>query len=162
MVIRIDGDKLFSCAIQNTKRRRVPLFELSHEHTPTNVSIGVRWKTCIEVLHKEGRYGSASEIMREGLRQPDSNAHLPGRVIPAPQFTPAPDRRPSQALERSADCLNRLCERSAAIQWHQGWIASLRSQRREEPHNRHHALVQRCRGTAALKSSVRGFRPGVF
>ena len=120
MVIRIDGDKLFSCAIQNTKRRRVQLFELSHEHTPTNVSIGVRWKTCIEVLHKEGRYGSASEIIREGLRQPDSNALWPQGLIPEPQFIPAPDRRLSQAL------------------------------------------VQRYQRTAALKSSVRGFRPGVF
>ena len=33
-----------------------------------NVSIGDRWETYIEALLKEGRYGSASEIVREGLR----------------------------------------------------------------------------------------------
>ena len=44
-------------------------------------------------------------------------------------------------LAQSADRLNRLCERSAAIQQHRGWIASLRSQRRSEPHNPHSAHV---------------------
>lgn len=33
-----------------------------------NVSIGERWEQYIEQLLKEGRYGSASEIVREGLR----------------------------------------------------------------------------------------------
>ncbi len=33
-----------------------------------NVSIGERWETYIEALLKTGRYGSASEIVREGLR----------------------------------------------------------------------------------------------
>ena len=33
-----------------------------------NVSIGDRWETYIESLLKDGRYGSASEIVREGLR----------------------------------------------------------------------------------------------
>ena len=33
-----------------------------------NVSIGDRWESYIEALLKEGRYGSASEIVREGLR----------------------------------------------------------------------------------------------
>ena len=32
-----------------------------------NVSIGERWESYIEALLKEGRYGSASEIVREGL-----------------------------------------------------------------------------------------------
>jgi len=33
-----------------------------------NVSIGTRWDAYIEELLKTGRYGSASEIVREGLR----------------------------------------------------------------------------------------------
>lgn len=33
-----------------------------------NVSIGERWETYVEALLKTGRYGSASEIVREGLR----------------------------------------------------------------------------------------------
>lgn len=33
-----------------------------------NVSIGARWDAYIEDLLKTGRYGSASEIVREGLR----------------------------------------------------------------------------------------------
>ena len=33
-----------------------------------NVSIGDRWETYIEALLKDGRYASASEIVREGLR----------------------------------------------------------------------------------------------
>lgn len=33
-----------------------------------NVSIGKRWENFIEDAVKEGRYGSASEVVREGLR----------------------------------------------------------------------------------------------
>jgi antitoxin ParD1/3/4 len=33
-----------------------------------NVSIGERWETFVENIVKEGRYGSASEVVREGLR----------------------------------------------------------------------------------------------
>ena len=33
-----------------------------------NVSIGDRWESYIEALLKDGRYASASEIVREGLR----------------------------------------------------------------------------------------------
>ncbi len=33
-----------------------------------NVSVGARWDAFIEALLKTGRYGSASEIVREGLR----------------------------------------------------------------------------------------------
>jgi antitoxin ParD1/3/4 len=33
-----------------------------------NISIGKRWEAYIEELLAEGRYASASEIMREGLR----------------------------------------------------------------------------------------------
>lgn len=33
-----------------------------------NVSIGERWETFVESALKTGRYGSASEIVREGLR----------------------------------------------------------------------------------------------
>ncbi|MGQ2943888.1 MAG: type II toxin-antitoxin system ParD family antitoxin [Blastomonas fulva] len=33
-----------------------------------NVSIGERWEAYVEALLKTGRYGSASEIVREGLR----------------------------------------------------------------------------------------------
>lgn len=33
-----------------------------------NVSIGERWETFVEGALKAGRYGSASEIVREGLR----------------------------------------------------------------------------------------------
>jgi len=33
-----------------------------------NVSIGTRWETFVENTVKTGRYGSASEVVREGLR----------------------------------------------------------------------------------------------
>ena len=33
-----------------------------------NVSVGSRWEEFIEAVVKEGRYGSASEVVREGLR----------------------------------------------------------------------------------------------
>lgn len=33
-----------------------------------NVSIGKRWENFVETIVKEGRYGSASEVVREGLR----------------------------------------------------------------------------------------------
>jgi antitoxin ParD1/3/4 len=33
-----------------------------------NVSIGKRWENFVNDLVKEGRYGSQSEIVREGLR----------------------------------------------------------------------------------------------
>ena len=33
-----------------------------------NVSVGNRWEEFIEAVVKEGRYGSASEVVREGLR----------------------------------------------------------------------------------------------
>ncbi len=33
-----------------------------------NVSVGPRWEEFVEAVVKEGRYGSASEVVREGLR----------------------------------------------------------------------------------------------
>lgn len=33
-----------------------------------NVSIGERWESFVESIVKAGRYGSASEVVREGLR----------------------------------------------------------------------------------------------
>ena len=33
-----------------------------------NVSIGERWKAFVDNVVKSGRYGSASEVVREGLR----------------------------------------------------------------------------------------------
>ena len=33
-----------------------------------NVSIGERWESFVERAVKDGRYGSASEVVREGLR----------------------------------------------------------------------------------------------
>jgi len=33
-----------------------------------NVSVGDRWESFIEAIVKDGRYGSASEVVREGLR----------------------------------------------------------------------------------------------
>jgi antitoxin ParD1/3/4 len=33
-----------------------------------NVSVGERWENFIETVVREGRYGSASEVVREGLR----------------------------------------------------------------------------------------------
>lgn len=33
-----------------------------------NVSVGSRWEQFVETVVKEGRYGSASEVVREGLR----------------------------------------------------------------------------------------------
>jgi antitoxin ParD1/3/4 len=33
-----------------------------------NVSVGQRWEAFIEGVVQEGRYGSASEVVREGLR----------------------------------------------------------------------------------------------
>jgi antitoxin ParD1/3/4 len=33
-----------------------------------NVSIGDRWQGFVDLIVKQGRYGSASEVVREGLR----------------------------------------------------------------------------------------------
>jgi antitoxin ParD1/3/4 len=33
-----------------------------------NVSVGARWEEFVEAIVKEGRYGSVSEVVREGLR----------------------------------------------------------------------------------------------
>jgi antitoxin ParD1/3/4 len=33
-----------------------------------NVSVGQRWESFVEHVVKSGRYGSASEVVREGLR----------------------------------------------------------------------------------------------
>ena len=33
-----------------------------------NVSIGERWESFVDTVLKSGRYGSASEVVREGLR----------------------------------------------------------------------------------------------
>jgi antitoxin ParD1/3/4 len=33
-----------------------------------NVSIGERWQAFVDRVVKDGRYGSASEVVREGLR----------------------------------------------------------------------------------------------
>ena len=33
-----------------------------------NVSIGERWETFVDTTLREGRYASASEVVREGLR----------------------------------------------------------------------------------------------
>jgi antitoxin ParD1/3/4 len=33
-----------------------------------NVSVGQRWEGFVEAAVKSGRYGSASEVVREGLR----------------------------------------------------------------------------------------------
>lgn len=33
-----------------------------------NVSIGQRWEDFVEGVVRDGRYGSASEVVREGLR----------------------------------------------------------------------------------------------
>ncbi len=33
-----------------------------------NVSLGPRWETFVDNTVKSGRYGSASEVVREGLR----------------------------------------------------------------------------------------------
>lgn len=33
-----------------------------------NVSVGVRWEQFVDKVVGEGRYGSASEVVREGLR----------------------------------------------------------------------------------------------
>jgi antitoxin ParD1/3/4 len=33
-----------------------------------NVSIGQRWEAFVDQVVKKGRYGSASEVVREGLR----------------------------------------------------------------------------------------------
>jgi antitoxin ParD1/3/4 len=33
-----------------------------------NVSVGERWEGYVESIVKAGRYGSASEVVREGLR----------------------------------------------------------------------------------------------
>lgn len=33
-----------------------------------NVSLGPRWEEFVNTIVREGRYGSASEVVREGLR----------------------------------------------------------------------------------------------
>jgi antitoxin ParD1/3/4 len=40
-----------------------------------NVSVGDRWENYIDILLKDGRYGSASEIVREGLRLVEEREH---------------------------------------------------------------------------------------
>lgn len=40
-----------------------------------NVSIGNRWESWIEAMLADGRYGSASEIVREGLRLVEEREH---------------------------------------------------------------------------------------
>lgn len=40
-----------------------------------NVSVGNRWEAYIEALLKDGRYGSASEVVREGLRLVEEREH---------------------------------------------------------------------------------------
>jgi antitoxin ParD1/3/4 len=37
-----------------------------------NVSVGKHWEEFIDGLVKSGRYGSASEVVREGLRRVES------------------------------------------------------------------------------------------
>jgi antitoxin ParD1/3/4 len=37
-----------------------------------NVSIGKRWEEFVDELVKSGRYGSASEVVRQGLRHIES------------------------------------------------------------------------------------------
>ena len=40
-----------------------------------NVSVGKRWESWIEALLVDGRYGSASEVVREGLRLVEEREH---------------------------------------------------------------------------------------
>lgn len=40
-----------------------------------NVSVGNRWESWIEAMLVDGRYGSASEIVREGLRLVEEREH---------------------------------------------------------------------------------------
>jgi antitoxin ParD1/3/4 len=40
-----------------------------------NVSVGERWESYVETLLRDGRYGSASEIVREGLRLVEEREH---------------------------------------------------------------------------------------
>jgi antitoxin ParD1/3/4 len=42
--------------------------EVGEEIGAVNVSIGARWEGFVETVVKSGRYGSASEVVREGLR----------------------------------------------------------------------------------------------
>ncbi|GLS17655.1 antitoxin ParD1 [Labrys miyagiensis] len=41
---------------------------MAAEDTVMNVSIGSRWEEFVSAIVAEGRYGSASEVVREGLR----------------------------------------------------------------------------------------------
>ena len=40
----------------------------ARQEADMNVSIGERWETFVDRVVREGRYGSASEVVREGLR----------------------------------------------------------------------------------------------
>ncbi len=40
-----------------------------------NVSVGKRWESWIEAMLADGRYGSASEVVREGLRLVEEREH---------------------------------------------------------------------------------------
>jgi antitoxin ParD1/3/4 len=41
---------------------------MAMEDIAMNVSIGSRWEEFVAAIVEEGRYGSASEVVREGLR----------------------------------------------------------------------------------------------
>jgi antitoxin ParD1/3/4 len=51
-----------------TDRAIYVIIGLSSGEAGMNVSIGDRWQVFVDRFVKEGRYGSASEVVREGLR----------------------------------------------------------------------------------------------
>jgi antitoxin ParD1/3/4 len=44
------------------------IYENERKEADMNVSIGERWEAFVDGIVREGRYSSASEVVREGLR----------------------------------------------------------------------------------------------
>jgi antitoxin ParD1/3/4 len=65
-----------------------------------NVSIGERWETFVDRVVREGRYGSASEVVREGLRLVEERE---ARLKALRTMLDAPDANSGEASESDVD-----------------------------------------------------------
>jgi antitoxin ParD1/3/4 len=54
--------------LSNSKDYAIYVIEVLREVDAMNVSVGERWQEFVDEIVRSGRYGSASEVVREGLR----------------------------------------------------------------------------------------------